>query len=100
MIKRNKNYQLQANARLLKDAASVRFHVENEDYFGTAATLVRLLQEQLKVEIKSAPAPERALIEKAFKNLETDLLILQKNYQIKAKKKKSQEGAKGKLKSQ
>ncbi len=100
MFKSSKNYQLKPTVRILKDAASVKFHVENNDYFGTAATLVALIRQQLSVQIKKAPARDRDLIDKAFKNLEHDLLHLQDNYQIKASQKKNQKEAKGRLKSQ
>jgi len=96
----DKNYQLNPNVKILKDANSVKFHVENNDYFGTAATLVHLLREQLAEQIKKAPANEKQLINKAFKNLEQDLILLQKNYYIKTKKKASHKTAKGRLKSQ
>ncbi len=95
-----KNYQIKNNNKFLRDAASVRFHVESDDYFGTAATILKLLQYNLRDAIKKAPEEERALIEKTFKNLENDLMILQKNYQIKAKTKKNQKELKGKLNNQ
>lgn len=100
MAPTNHNYQLHRTARLLKDAASVKFHVDNNDYFGTAATLVRLLQQQWREGIKKAPAAEMALIEQAFKNLENDLLLLQKNYHIKANTRKTKIDPKGKLNNQ
>ncbi len=100
MLKPSKNYQLKPTVKILKDAASVKFHVDNNDFFGTAATLVGLIRQQLSIQIKKAPVKDRALIDKAFKNLEDDLLHLQENYQIKANQKKNQKEAKGKLKSQ
>lgn len=100
MLKSSKNYQLKPTVKILKDAASVKFHVENNDYFGTAATLVALIRQQLSIQIKKAPVKDRDLIDKAFKNLENDLLHLQDNYQIKANQKKNQKEAKGRLKSQ
>lgn len=100
MLTPNKNYQLKPTVKILKDAASVKFHVDNDDYFGTAATLVALIRQQLSQQIKKAPSKERDLIDRAFKNLENDLLHLQNNYQIKASQKKNQKEAKGRLKSQ
>jgi hypothetical protein len=93
-------YHINANIRLLKDITSVKFHVANNDYFGTAATMISLLRGQLAEAIKKAPENDRKLIDTAFKNLESDLLLLQGDYQIRAKKKKTQAAPKGKLKSQ
>lgn len=95
-----KKYHINPSVKILRDVNSVKFHVDNDDYFGTAATLVHLLQEQLAEQIKKAPAGEKNLINKAFKNLEKDLILLQKNYYIKTKKKANHKTAKGKLKSQ
>ena len=95
-----KKYQIDPSIQILKDANSVKFHVENNDYFGTAATLVHLLREQLVEQIKKAPADEKKLIHQAFKNLEQDLILLQKNYYIRTKKKANHKTAKGRLKSQ
>lgn len=95
-----RGYQIKNNNKLLRDAASVRFHVDSDDYFGTAATILKLLKSNLNSAIKKAPLEERALIEKTFKNLEKDLMILQNNYKIKAKTKKNQKDAKGKLNNQ
>lgn len=96
----NKNYKLQTKKRLVKDSSSVKFHVDNNDYFGTAATLIALIKKQLDPEIKKAPLTERRLLQTAFRNLEKDLLLLQRNYHIRANKLKTQKIDKGKLKSQ
>lgn len=96
----NKNYNLESKRRWVNDEASVRFHAKNHDYFGTAAALIKLIEEKVSPFLKNAPKEERALIKQACKNLESDLMILQENYQIKAKPKNSQAEAKGKLKSQ
>lgn len=93
-------YQIKPVKHYIRDAKSVKFHVENNDYFGTAATLLGLIRESLSSEIKKTPEKNWAPIERTFKNLEQDLLILQKNYHIKANKKKTQAEPKGKLKSQ
>ncbi|MDD2681314.1 MAG: hypothetical protein PHE20_04465 [Patescibacteria group bacterium] len=100
MVTVNKQYKIKSSVKVLKDASSVKFHVDNNDYFGTAATLIHLMHEQLAEQIKKAPAKDRALVNKAFKNLEQDLILLQKDYQIKAKQKASHKLAKGRLKSQ
>ena len=54
-----KKYQIRPSVKILQDVNSVKFHVENNDYFGTAATLVHLLREQLGTQIKKAPAGEK-----------------------------------------
>lgn len=95
-----KTYQINNNRQFLRDAASVRFHVDNDDYFGTAATILKLLKHNLEPAMKKAPEEERVLIEKTFKNLEADLMILQNNYQIRAKTKKNQKELKGRLNNQ
>jgi hypothetical protein len=95
-----KNYQIKNNNKFLHDAASVRFHVESDDYFGTVATILKLMQYNLRDAIKKTPKEERVLIEQTFKNLGEDLIILQNNYQIKAKTKKNQKELKGRLNSQ
>ncbi len=96
-----KKYQIKKiEPKIIKDEASVRFHVDNNDYFGTAATILKLLKQHLDRAIKKAPKEERALINKTFKNLEKDLIILQNNYQIKANQKKGKTEVNGKLKSQ
>lgn len=100
MSQKDKIYYIHSTAQLLRDAASIKFHVENNDYFGTAATIISLIRQQLTEQIKSAPAKDRRLLEKTFKNLETDLMMLQANYHIRANRKKIQSADKGKLKSQ
>lgn len=94
------NYKIKSNYKLLRDASSVRFHAENDDYFGTAATTLRLLKDSLSELIAKSPAEDRDLINKTFNNLENDLMILQNNYLIVAKKKASQKSPKGRLNSQ
>ena len=97
-----KKYQITPLLYLVKDEESVKFHIESEDYFGTIATVLGLLKQQIK---KDGRLNATAL-EKTLKNLEDDLLFLQKNYQIglknqiKPKIKKRKMIPKGKLKSQ
>ncbi|MDP3837143.1 MAG: hypothetical protein Q8Q67_03515 [bacterium] len=93
-------YQIKPKKRYIRDAESVKFHVDNNDYFGTAATLLGLIRETLSSEIKKAPDKDWAPVEIAFINLEQDLLILQGHYHIKANKKKVQAEPRGKLKTQ
>jgi hypothetical protein len=52
---------------------SVKFHIKNQDYFGTLATILSLFSE----ESKYIDANKRV-----FKNIKKDLIFLQKNYKI------------------
>jgi hypothetical protein len=91
-----KKYQITPLVWCVRDEASVKFHVENDDYFGTMAAVLSLLKQQLKKD----SSPKTATFNKILKNLENDLLYLQKNYQIKPKSKKKNRTPKGKLISQ
>ncbi len=91
-----KSYQITPLAWLIKDEVSVKFHVKSDDYFGTMAAILSLIKQQTKKDKGS-----KALIfRKILKNLETDLLYLQKYYQIKLRRKKKNKIPKGKLISQ
>jgi hypothetical protein len=74
----SQKYHIASPLWLLKDEASVRRHVQSDDYFGTIATVLSLLKQQ----IKKDGAKNAALLDKTLKNLETDLMFLQKNYRI------------------
>jgi len=76
-----KKYDIKPLILLLRDEDSVRFHVKNDDYFGTIATIISLIKQKTKKE-----CPNNPLLEKALNNLETDLMFLQKNYKITKKK--------------
>ncbi len=76
-----KKYKISGRTRLVKDEASVKFHVASDDYFGTLATILSLLEQ----DIKKNERPNGARLLKTLKNLESDLLFLQKNYQISIK---------------
>ncbi len=88
-----KKYQLKQSPSYVNDEASVKFHVENNDYFGTIAAVLSLVKEQ----IKKDDYPNSAILNKILKDLETDLLILQKEYQINPKNKNKNKIPKGKL---
>ena len=79
----NKKYQIKPIVYFVKDEESVKFHVENNDYFGTIAAVLSLVKQQ----IKKDSCPNAAILNKILKNLEKDLMILQKNYQISPKSK-------------
>ncbi|MEI6529506.1 MAG: hypothetical protein WCN88_03865 [Candidatus Falkowbacteria bacterium] len=91
-----KKYKITPVAWLVKDEASVKFHVENNDYFGTIAAVLSLIKE----EIKKGKQSDLPTFNKVLKNLEEELLFLQKNYQINPKSKKKNKTPKGKLISQ
>lgn len=91
-----KDYQLEPLVYLVKDADSVKFHVKNDDYFGTIATVISLIRQNFKENNRY----NAAVLEKLLNNLEADLNILQQNYQIKARAKNKNKTPKGKLKSQ
>lgn len=92
----DKKYQITPILWLAEDREGVKFHVKNEDYFGTIATILSLIKQQ----IKKNDSPRTAVLKKTLKNLETDLLWLQKNYQIKPRIKNRNIKPKGKLRSQ
>lgn len=73
-----RRYHLTPIIGLLRDEASVKFHIKSDDYFGTIATVLSLLAEQ----IKKDRLTNAALLKTTLKNLENDLLFLQKNYRI------------------
>lgn len=91
-----KKYSIKNTLHLVKDEASVKFHVASDDYFGTMATIISLLKQEYQ---KPGERPVKELTT-LFNNLEEDLLILQKNYQINARAKNKNKTPKGKLKSQ
>ena len=91
-----KKYKITPVVWFVKDEASVKFHVENNDYFGTIAAVLSLIKE----EIKKSKQSDLPTFNKVLNNLEEELLFLQKNYQINPKSKKKNKTPKGKLMSQ
>lgn len=91
-----KEYQLEPLVYLVEDAGSVRFHVKNDDYFGTIATVLGLIRQ----DINKNNRYDAAVLEKLLTNIEEDMNILQKNYQIKARVRNKNRTPKGKLNSQ
>lgn len=77
-MKTNKKYTITPRATLLRDEASVKRHIKDNDYFGTLATILSLLKQQLT----ATPQTLSPRIKKSFSNLEKDLKFLQANYQI------------------
>ena len=97
-----KEYKLTPILHLLKDEASVKFHIKSDDYFGTIATVLGLIKQQ----IKKDGCDNAAVLNKTLKNLENDLMFLQRNYEIRLKPqisprmKNKKSSPKGKLMSQ
>jgi hypothetical protein len=91
-----KKYHITPVVWLVKDELGTKFHVENNDYFGTIAAVLSLVKQQ----IKKDDHPRTIVLNTILENLEKDLMYLQKNYQIKANKKKKNITPKGKLISQ
>ena len=73
-----KKYKITPLLWLVKDEASVKFHIKSDDYFGTMATILGLLKQQ----IKNSDVKNVAILKKTLDNLEKDLMFLQKNYRI------------------
>lgn len=73
-----KKYNIKPLLWLVRDEKGTRFHVNCDDYFGTIATILSLLKQQIKKEGSLS-----SLTNKTLKNLEKDLLFLQTNYNIK-----------------
>lgn len=98
----NKRYRITPTLYLLRDEANVRFHVKSDDYFGTIATVLDLIKQQIKKDSR----PDAAVLNKTLKNLKDDLMFLQNNYEIKRRPqirpriKNRNSKPKGKLKSQ
>lgn len=94
MLKKTTKYHIKKLFWLLKDEKSVRFHIDNNDYFGTIATILNLLKQTIN---KSELEPHFWTI---LNNVEKDLLWLQNNYQITPKIKNKNKIPNGKDSSQ
>jgi len=81
----SEKYSIKPLVWLVKDEASTRFHVEQDDYFGTIATIISLIRQK----IEKNPAAYAPDFKAALLNLEHDLTWLQTNYQIYPRKKSS-----------
>ncbi|MCF7820766.1 MAG: hypothetical protein K9M44_04870 [Candidatus Pacebacteria bacterium] len=62
---------------LISDKESASFHAQNNDYFGTLATIISLLEQNDKLQKKD--------YKKILNNLKEDLIYLQKNFKIEKK---------------
>ncbi len=59
---------------ILRDEASTKFHVQNDDYFGSLATIISLIREKNNFSTEE--------YQELLCNIEKDLIYLQKNYKI------------------
>lgn len=92
----SKKYQIHPLFWSVRDEASVKFHVENNDYFGTIAAILSLIKQELKKDDNA----NAVTFSNILKNIEDELLFLQKNYHINPNNKKRKTTPKGKLISQ
>ncbi len=72
----NKKYSINKNYLIIRDKKSVNWHVEQNDYFGTLATIINLLNQDYILD-------DRDKLKKIFKSLDKDLRYLQKSFVIK-----------------
>jgi hypothetical protein len=91
-----KKYQIKHLLYLVKDEKSVRFHLAQDDYFGTIATILSLVRQK----IEESPKKQSQEFSLTLKNLENDLVWLQENFQITPKIKKRNKTPKGREKNQ
>lgn len=84
-------YKIKSLVWVVKDEASTKFHVSQDDYFGTIATVLSLWRQN----IEKNPKNINPDFYKTFKSLEKDLIWLQQNYQINPKIKKKNRIPKG-----
>lgn len=61
----------------ISDQKSANFHVKNNDYFGSLATIVSLLEDKKNL--------TETDYKKILKNIKEDLVYLQKNFKIEKK---------------
>lgn len=73
---KDKNYKIEEKFLFLRDQASTRKHIKQDDYFGTTAIILSLLAQDEFIEDKKE-------LRKYLKKISKELLYLQKNYQIK-----------------
>ena len=91
-----KKYQIKPLFLLVQDKAGTKFHIKNDDYFGTVATILNLIGE----DIKKGEYPNRLALIKTLNSVKKDLLFLQKDYQINPKTKNRNKTPNGRLISQ
>jgi len=78
----NNNYKINNSFAFIFDRQSVNFHAKNNDYFGTLATIMELLNQDEIIENKKE-------LKRILKSLKKDLIYLQKDFLIIKKPKPS-----------
>ena len=91
-----KKYKIKSSFLSLRDEASVKAHILNDDYFGSIATIISLI----KQEVKNQPYAHQSDFFKHLNDLEKDLTWLQNNYQIGPKGNRKDGTAKGRERNQ
>jgi len=91
-----KKYKIRSLLNFVKDEKSVRFHIKSDDYFGTIATVLSLIRQQ----IKKDACQNADVLSRTLNNIEKDLMFLQNNYQISPKIKNKNKTPNGKLNNQ
>ncbi len=62
----------------MRDFNGFKFHIKSDDYFGTLASILTIVNEKKDSRDKS----DLKLINRILKNVIKDLIYLQKNYKI------------------
>ncbi|QQG52462.1 MAG: hypothetical protein HY931_04040 [Candidatus Falkowbacteria bacterium] len=89
-------YLIKPGVWLLKDEAGTKFHLSQDDYFGTIATILSLWRQN----IEKNPDLINPDFYQTLNEVEKDLIWLQQNYQIKPRIKKKNKIPKGRERSQ
>lgn len=76
----SKDYKINPSFYLIHDKKSVNFHIQENDYFGTLATIMELMNQDNILD-------DRKELKKILERLKKDLLYLQENFVIHKKKK-------------
>lgn len=90
MSKKEKNikkYEIKPIYLSLKDEKSVKYHVKKKDYFGTIATILKLIIDNFND--KEDVWKSKTLTKTALNNLIADLQFMQENYEIRPKLEKA-----------
>ena len=89
-------YHINNLVLLVKDEASVKYHISQDDYFGTIATIISLIRQKMNKNPAKCPLD----FKETLNSLESDLVWLQTNYQITPRIKKKKIIPKGSEKNQ
>jgi len=73
-----KDYKIKTHTLKVKDKQSVNWHIKQNDYFGTLATIINLINQDYILDNKKE-------LQKILKSLNKNLIYLQKNFIINKK---------------